>query len=96
MRIFKYQIVPEPGATAADVEMPHGARLLSVGAQGDDMVVWAIVDPQAKAVVRRFAVYPTGLTEVPAHPGRFLGTVMFEGGRLVFHVFEVGHVGESS
>jgi hypothetical protein len=32
----------------------------------------------------------TGLVEVSPHPGRFIGTVMFERGRLVFHVFDVG------
>jgi hypothetical protein len=92
VRIFKYPLTPPRAAISPfDVEMPKGAHVLSVGVQGDDeMVAWALVDPDAEKVVRRFAVYPTGLVEVSPHPGRFIGTVMFERGRLVFHVFDVG------
>ena len=91
MRIFKYQLpVPEAPSSYVDVEMPEGARVLSAGAQNGEVVVWALVDPHAKTVLRRFAIYPTGLTEVPEHPVNFVGTVMLLGGALVFHVFDVG------
>lgn len=99
MRIFKYPLMPPPATDSpySDVEMPEGARVLSVGVQGDDaMVVWALVDPEAKKVVRRFAVYPTGLSEVSEHPVNFVGTVMFERGRLVFHVFNAGEAPDCS
>lgn len=93
MRIFKYLLMPPRAAQApyTEVTMPEGARILSVGVQdGNAMMVWALVDPAAKMVVRRFAIYPTGLAEVSEHHGNFVGTVMLSEGRLVFHVFNAG------
>lgn len=76
-----------------DIYVPLGAELIEVHHQpnphlGDDIVLWFIVDTEAKYDQRRtFRIYGTGWemddTEVLDH----LKTVHFDG--YVWHVFEV-------
>lgn len=92
MKIFKYTLQPplQPGAVSV-VEMPRDARVLSVGAQGSSMVLWAVVDSTQPMVKRRFTVLPTGAEYTGVSMARFVGTVQFQSGAergLVFHVFE--------
>lgn len=87
MKIFKYKLLPgEP------VQMPAGAQVISAHEQTGDICVWALVpNPGTKLEPRNFLVVGTG-HEIPrpmrdwSH--RFVGTVLLEGGTLVFHVFE--------
>ncbi len=76
---------PLPVGDEVGVVMPAGGRVLTVAAQGDVMVLWAIVDPGAPFVERAFEVRGTGhpLGEV----GEYVGTALLVSG-LVFHVFE--------
>ena len=67
-------------------EMPCGARILHVGAQGEDVCVWALVNPHVITEHRKIDAYGTG-HPVPLDPGRFLGTVQMDNG-LVFHLFD--------
>jgi hypothetical protein len=74
-----------------DVEMPKGARVLSVQAQDNEIFLWAEVTPTEKDVTRYFDVFPTG-APLPERPGQiYLGTVLLHGGKLVFHVYENLH-----
>ena len=94
--IWKFDL---PWEDVASVEMPKGAVVLSVGVQpdgigGQALKLWAIVpDPHAEKETRRFRVAGTGhpLHEPHSDPafsvGGFLGTVIWPGGSLVFHVF---------
>lgn len=79
--IWKFTLLP----TNKTVQMPRGARVLSVGVQGDDIVLWAIVEPTNKTESRFFHVIPTGSPMV-IYDTKFIGTVQM--GPLVFHVFE--------
>lgn len=68
--------------------MPAGAEILSVQIQGDAPQMWVLVDPNQPPETRAFRSFGTGHpvdAEIIAH----LGTVQFDGGELVFHVFEV-------
>lgn len=67
--------------------MPAGAKVLTAREQGDDVCLWAEVDPAAALEMRRFAVYSTG-SEIPVIPGIYIGTAMLAAGRLVLHVYE--------
>lgn len=70
--------------------MPEGAEILCVQTQRDEACLWALCDSEApKTRKRHFAVRGTG------HPcgveitvEGYIGTVQFEGGALIFHVFE--------
>lgn len=81
--------------------MPRSARLLTVGAQEDDIVIWAEVDPAALFRERRFQAFNTGaelpkLVELPLpapwvgtyNSREYQGTVQMPGG-VVWHVYEI-------
>lgn len=82
-QIWKFILQPE-----IDVEMPFGAEVLSVAAQGEDICLWAKVDPVAPKESRSFVGFGTG-HEIPdtAHL-KFVGTAMLNLGSMVFHIFE--------
>jgi hypothetical protein len=84
--IWKFTLRP----WSAFLDMPRAAQLLSAGAQGDDVVVWAAVDPNAERVQRVVTAVPTGHRLPPiVTGGGFVGTVQMDDG-LVFHVFDGG------
>ena len=90
--IYKYGV---PLADNSLVAMPDGADILGVGIQeGDRIVVWASVDPDAPAVSRTFFVRGTG-HEIPSVDAQYLGTVRQIGGGFghpvfYWHVFDGG------
>lgn len=88
MTIFKYSILPRASVGIQSVEMPAGAEFLSIAAQGYNAVMWFRVnDPAPRMVMRHFETVLTG-REIPAGNLVFRGTVMFDGGDFVAHVFE--------
>lgn len=75
------------------IDIPQGATILSAGAQGGDVVVWARCNPNAPKVSRMVAALPTGSTIPPTYEGAaFVATVQMDDG-LVFHVFDGGERG---
>jgi hypothetical protein len=80
--IWKYTLEPKH---IQDIEMPTGAKILTVAMQFDTMCLWAMVDPSQPKMPRRIAVVETGYS-VPTD-GCFLGTVQTHGGKCVFHIF---------
>lgn len=72
------------------INMPRGAKPLSVANQNETLVLYAMVDPELPVVSREFRVAGTGhpLTNIPKMKN-FLGTVLFREGSLVFHVWEL-------
>lgn len=83
--IWKFELCSADWQT---VEMPAGARILSLQTQRGALCLWAVVDPSMTPEVRRFATYYTG-DPLPDDPGDFVGTFQLDGGSLVFHVFEL-------
>lgn len=68
------------------VNMPEGAEILHLGEQGDDLFLWARVDPERPNKTRYFTVVGTGHIAPKSSP--FVGTVLTRGGSFVWHVFE--------
>lgn len=64
--------------------MPFNARIIHVHEQGDQVAIWAIVNPKARLENRWFIVVGTG-QDMP-EDNEYLGTCHV--GRLVLHVFE--------
>jgi hypothetical protein len=89
--IYKYEI-PAPMPLAV-VQMPLGARILSVQMQHDKPVAWAIVDTcESKLVNRTFVLVNTGADisgSANLESAEFLTTLQFFGGDIVKHLFEV-------
>ncbi|HDR9068177.1 TPA: hypothetical protein QDA90_003485 [Burkholderia vietnamiensis] len=81
--IWKYTLQPD-----IILEMPAGAEVLSVREQGDEINMWALVDPNAEKEERRFMGFGTGHDVPSAMFKKFIGTAHLQGGSLVFHVFE--------
>lgn len=79
--IYKYKL----DKAFNTVEMPKGARLLTVHEQDNRVHLWAVVNPNAEIEARVFTVVGTG------HPteftdGIYVGTAFC--GPMVWHVFE--------
>ena len=91
MRVFKYEVIP---LELVSISMPIGAKILSIGAQGSSVVLWALVDERLKEETRIFYGAPTG-SDLPEDARVFLGTAQVTYGSelaglgLVFHVFEM-------
>lgn len=75
--------------TAYITNVSHDARILSVENQNEVATAWYLNDPQKdqefKLVVH---IVPTG-EDVLYGYDRFLNTVLFEGGKYVFHYFTI-------
>ena len=84
--VYKYVLPLRPSGS---VTLPQGARPLSVGEQpqeGASLSLWCEVDPVAPATERRrYWIVATGRA-VP-RDGVYVGTVLSEGGALVWHVY---------
>jgi hypothetical protein len=85
--IWKY---PFPTTDEFQLDMPAGAKILTVQAQQGHPCMWALVEPEFVRVVRRFRIFGTGYP-VDLAPNRrdYIGSYQLEGGALVSHVFEV-------
>jgi hypothetical protein len=75
---------------AQTIDLPTHSRLLSVAAQGDDPVLWAVVVPSNAKTKRKIFVAMTGQSCDHELRGPFLGTVLLGGGNFVLHVFDHG------
>lgn len=81
--IWKYTLHPK-----TELEMPKAAEILTVGIQGDDIVMWAKVNPEAPLETRTFLGFGTGHDLPDQIPLKYVGTTLFTGHNLVFHIFE--------
>lgn len=70
------------------VNLPRGANILTVQAQGQTAQLWALCDSNAPFEPRQIAIYGTG-NALPEVVGAYIGTFQMLGGALVWHVFEI-------
>lgn len=83
-QIWKF---PVPIKDTFEIEMPPGAKILTVQTQNGIAMMWAICEPLAKKETRYFSTTGTGhLFNFNNH--YYIGTFQIENGALVFHVFE--------
>jgi hypothetical protein len=73
------------------LELPVGAQILKFATQYNIPALWALVDPEAALVKRRFRVAGTGHKISSAEVDRltYIGTCQLREGTLVWHLFEV-------
>lgn len=88
-QILKYTLAP-----VITLEMPRGAQILTVREYGDDICLWALVNPNAEKEFRKFIAFKTEHNvpepdEGPQLNLTYCGSAHLSGGELVFHVFEV-------
>lgn len=82
--IYKYAVTV---TRKQQIIMPRGARILSAQCQGDNIQLWAVVDPHETYVNRSINVLGTG-HEFFGNPGEFIATV--QTGPYVWHLFDGG------
>lgn len=83
--IWKYEVMPG----VFDLNMPAGARVLSVQVQRGKPYIWALCCPDNEIEKRRFCALGTGhACPEDIESARFVGTFQFEDRALVFHLFE--------
>jgi hypothetical protein len=70
------------------IEMPAGAKLLSVQAQNNQTCLWAEVDTTMPMRSRSFIQVGTGRPLPGQLTLDYIGTVQLDGGELVLHVYE--------
>lgn len=83
--IYKY---PLQMNVAQVVDVPVGSEILSVGLQGENLVMWVKCDPSAEKVQRGIVIVGTGHEFNDDY--EFLGTVQV--GTFVAHVFDKGEL----
>jgi len=83
-KIYKYPIRD----TAVTLEIPELARILSVREQRGQIMLWALVEPDAPLRERRIVIIGTG-HDMPNGRLDFIETFFMANGDLVFHAFEV-------
>ena len=74
-----------------ELELPKGAKILSVGESRDgELALWALIPhgPLEKEK-RKFRIAGTGHFITPSETQNFIGTVITNDGFLVWHIFEI-------
>ena len=85
MNIYKYTLNTNYKQT---LHLPKGANITGVLSQNDDVVLYAVVDPEQETEERYITTLMTGQRiESLFDVDRFIGTVVVENG-IVVHVFE--------
>ena len=85
-KILKYQLLGFDNI----IEMPEGAKVLSVQLRGNGIYLWVITDPDNKKAKRKFLLVGTG-QKFSSDNLEFIGTVQVES--FVWHVFEDNNIG---
>lgn len=88
MTIYKYRLWPVDHGDKVIIDLPFGAQVLSVGVQSNEPHIWALVNPKADKLPRKFYIHGTGHPIDSAANKKFVGTVHLYDGGLVFHIFE--------
>jgi hypothetical protein len=81
LKVFKYCI------DGKFLELPVGARVLTAKEQGNDICIWAEVDPSAELETRIFSIVETG-KDIPQNAS-YVGTAFLFNGSYVAHVYEI-------
>lgn len=85
-KVFKYEL---PGRNISEIEMPIGAQILTIQAQGNTPQIWALVEEGKGLEKRKFRMAGTGHSIEDKDCQHYLGSFQLYGGEFVFHVFEI-------
>lgn len=85
MVIWKYELEI---TDVQSVQMPEGAKIISVANQGGVLCLWAMVDPMQATRKRAIVIIGTGnpIRSAGKIKLKFIGTALIE--QFVWHVFE--------
>lgn len=87
MKIYKYILEPKE---LNILELPKNAQILSAEYQTPNICIWAMVDPAATTLEKRYIeTYPTGYADIDNKKRRFINTVVMAAEGMVWHIFEL-------
>lgn len=84
--IWKY---PIPTTRDFDLDLPVGAKILTVHTQKDSPKIWVLIDPDMGSENRKFIIKPTGYSYFDSKNLRYIGTFFLGNESLVWHLFEI-------
>ena len=84
-QIYKY---PLDIMSDQSIELPESAQILSVKAQRDRLVLYALVDSSKVNVSRHIEIFGTGHPIFLCASQKYIGSVVMPTQDLVWHVFE--------
>ena len=86
--IYKYPIIIHDHIS---IEMPQGAKVLTVQMQRGIPCIWATVDPDNEPATKYFRLAGTGhpITERTSQLLKYIGSFQMEEETLIFHLFEI-------
>ena len=70
------------------INMPIGAKILTIQEQNGKPYLWALIDSEAKKENRVFCIHGTGHIISYIEAKKYIGTYQLMNGALIFHVFE--------
>ena len=83
--IWKYNISIED---TFSLELPQGAKILTVQEQQGEPQVWVLVNPDNKLEIRNFRLVGTGHS-IEENRLEYIGTFQVLNGNFVGHLFEI-------
>lgn len=88
LRVYKYTIPPEDYFS---LDLPAGAKILTVQTQRDKPQIWALVDTGQQSKVRHnFRLAGTGDDIKEDNDSLvYVGTFQLAGGNVIVHLFEI-------
>lgn len=88
LTVYKYTLLPRDVQT---IELPVDARILCIVSQNDVPCIFAEVDPTKPIVQREFLTVKTGrpIPELLGMDRSYVDTAQIDGGRHVFHIYEL-------
>ncbi len=70
-----------------ELQLPKDAKILTVQTQHNRPCIWALIDPTAEVVSKKFKIYGTN-HKIPTLEGiTYIGTFQVDNGNYVFHLF---------
>jgi len=87
MTIWKF---PLKGMHLQTIDMPKGAKIISVAVQRTTICLWVEVNPNEDALcARNIEIISTGqIVKDHAIERHFLGTILIDQDNYIFHVYE--------
>lgn len=70
------------------VELPRGAEILFVADQSNIICIWYRCDPSQPLEKRPIGIVGTGHPAPEKIDSRYIGSVLQDGGKYIWHVFE--------
>ena len=90
--IWKFTIPP---LLQFELQMPEGAEILCIQAQGNCPQIWTLVEKERPLETRHFICLGTGV-KWSGGIANYVGTVQLHSGALVYHFFEFKHPGKET